>query len=318
MKNNRIGQSIEEAAEALRKGELVGIPTETVYGLAANAYNVEAVSKIFEAKNRPTFDPLIVHTHHPKTFNHLVQEVPQKLLVLAEAYMPGALTLLLPKKDIIPDLVTAGSPRVAIRIPDHALTLALLASLDFPLAAPSANPFGYISPTQASHVAAQLGDKVSYLLDGGTCSVGIESTIVGLDEENEITVYRLGGISIEAIESIVGKVKMRAHALPSPEAAGMLENHYAPHKKMYLTKLVDFSPKANERVGAISFCKPYEQFAFCEVLSPTCDFKQAAQNLFQTMRYLDSLALDYIVAELLPEEGLGRAINDRLRKAATK
>jgi L-threonylcarbamoyladenylate synthase len=187
-----VGVDIERAAAFLRKGQLVAIPTETVYGLAGNALDLKSVSSIFETKNRPSFDPLILHVASLEQVSPFVSEFPEKLKCLAEAFWPGPLTVLLPRKASVPDLVTSGLDRVAVRVPNHPLTLALLAQLDFPLAAPSANPFGYISPTQAAHVAAQLGSQVPYILDGGACAVGLESTIVGMEVE-QVVIYRLGG-----------------------------------------------------------------------------------------------------------------------------
>ncbi|MES2733756.1 MAG: L-threonylcarbamoyladenylate synthase, partial [Bacteroidota bacterium] len=186
----RIGTNISHAIDLLQQGEVVAIPTETVYGLAGNALNTKAVARIFSVKNRPTFDPLIIHTNSLEKVLQFVDEMPAQAKTLAQACWPGPLTLLLPRKDSIPDLVTSGLDTVAVRIPNHSLTLSLLEALEFPLAAPSANPFGYISPTTAEHVYNQLGKKIPYILDGGPCLVGIESTIVGF-EDGEPTIYRL-------------------------------------------------------------------------------------------------------------------------------
>ena len=194
-----IGKDISKAKELLERGELVAIPTETVYGLAGNALNVAAIAKIFATKNRPHFDPLIVHVSHFNSINSFASAIPEKAKQLAQEFLPGPLTLLLKRKKIIPDLVTSGLETVGIRCPNHELTLNLLKELSYPLAAPSANPFGYISPTKASHVNDQLGDKIKYILDGGDCEVGIESTIVGFENDKAI-IYRLGGLSIEKIE----------------------------------------------------------------------------------------------------------------------
>ena len=188
-----IGKDIEKSAALLASGELVAIPTETVYGLAGNALDEKAVVQIFKSKNRPRFDPLIVHVAGIDQVYNYVESIPEELKALAEAFWPGPLTLLLTKKSIIPDLVTSGLGKVGVRVPNHALTLSLLERLDFPLAAPSANPFGYISPTSASHVQDHLGDKLAYILDGGHCEVGLESTIVGM-EEGQVIIYRLGVI----------------------------------------------------------------------------------------------------------------------------
>lgn len=222
-----IGKNIDHATALLLRNDLVAIPTETVYGLGGNAFSDEAVAKIFAAKNRPSFDPLIVHTSDWERLEAMVKDIPSQAHLLAQAFMPGPLTLLLPKRAIIPDLVTAGSPIVAVRIPKHPLTLKLLEKLPFPLAAPSANPFGYISPTTPEHVARQLGDKIGYILDGGPCTVGVESTIVGF-KADQCIVFRKGGVAVEAIESIVGPVEVRTHSTSNPQAPGMLQSHYAP------------------------------------------------------------------------------------------
>ncbi|MCZ6692366.1 MAG: L-threonylcarbamoyladenylate synthase, partial [Bacteroidetes bacterium] len=178
-----IGSNIVRAKKFLVQSQLVSIPTETVYGLAANALDQDAVVKIFKVKDRPYFDPLIVHTHSLDQISKYTLDFPHKLYQLGKRLWPGPLTVILPKKKIIPDLVTAGKQDVAIRIPNHPLTLKLLQNLPFPLAAPSANPFGYISPTNPAHVLQNLGDKVPYILDGGPCELGIESTIVGFRDD---------------------------------------------------------------------------------------------------------------------------------------
>ena len=231
-----IGVDIEQAAAFLRLGKLVAIPTETVYGLAGNALDVKAVSSIFQTKNRPSFDPLILHVASLEQVSPFVSEFPEKLKRLAEAFWPGPLTVLLPRKASVPDLVTSGLDRVAVRVPNHPLTLALLAQLDFPLAAPSANPFGYISPTQAAHVAAQLGLQIPYILDGGACAVGLESTIVGMEGE-QVVIYRLGGLELSEIESLVGQVTVQAPSTSTPSAPGQLASHYAPRKPIFLGKM---------------------------------------------------------------------------------
>ena len=313
-----IGIDVHIAKSFLEKGELVAIPTETVYGLAGNAFDVQAVAKIFAVKNRPTFDPLIVHTYHLSQIEQFVSEFPFKAQVLAQHFWAGAMTLLLPKKDLIPDLVTAGLPTVAIRIPQHQLTLTLLESLPFPLAAPSANPFGYISPTTAQHVAAQLGEKIPYILDGGSCQIGIESTIIGF-ENDDVIIYRLGGVSVEAIEKVIGKVLVKTHSSSNPNAPGRLESHYAPKKSLYLDKAIlqKFAP---EEIGVLTFSEylPHIPQANQYILSAKRDFIEAAQNLFSMMRSLDAMPIKVIFAETLPEESLGRAINDRLRRASLK
>ena len=313
-----IGSDLNKAIQLLEADELVAIPTETVYGLGGNAFSDRAVVKIFAAKNRPSFDPLIVHTSHWERLEELVQEIPEKIQLLAEAFMPGPLSLLLPKKDRIPDIVTSGSPIVAVRIPAHPLTQQLLSQLSFPLAAPSANPFGYISPTTARHVEQQLGTIIPYILDGGACTIGLESTIVGM-EDGQPTVFRKGGISVEAIEQRIGKVKVKSHSTSNPQAPGMLKSHYAPRVPLELGEISRLIQKyAGQRLGILSFQNPYPEIPADQqvILSSEGSFSEAARQLFAGLRYLDNLEIDRIVAELLPEKDLGRAINDRLRRAS--
>lgn len=316
------GQDIRLAANFLKNGKLVAIPTETVYGLAGNALNPEAVASIFETKNRPSFDPLIIHISGIGQAEKYTEDFPKPLQKLAEKFWPGPLTLLLPRKNIVPDLVTSGLDRVAVRVPDHELTLALLKSLEFPLAAPSANPFGYISPTTAEHVDAQLGEKIPYILDGGPCKVGLESTIVGMEGE-EVIIYRLGGLEIAEIESIIGEMKIKDHSSSNPQAPGLLESHYAPLKPFILGNLDELIPdfqKRNIDFAVLSFSRQIEEIPagrqFC--LSGNSDLKEAAANLFAGMRQLDESGAEVILAELVPEDGLGKAINDRLKRAAAK
>ncbi|GAB3645495.1 L-threonylcarbamoyladenylate synthase [Echinicola sediminis] len=317
-----IGKDISKAKQLLEAGELVGIPTETVYGLAGNALDPKAVSKIFETKNRPSFDPLIVHTGSIEQISDYTTGVLPELEELAKRFWPGPLTLLLPKKAIVPDLVTSGLEQVAVRVPSHPLTRELLLSLDFPLAAPSANPFGYISPTQASHVMDQLEGKISYILDGGSCDIGLESTIVGM-EQGEIIIYRLGGVEVSAIKEVVGNVLILPQSSSNPKSPGMLKSHYAPRKPFVLGELEQLVPHyqaKGERFGVLSFQKHFEAVDAADqsVLSESGDFKEAAQHLFAAMRYLDQRDVSLILSEELPEKGLGKAINDRLRRASAK
>ncbi|HXD94891.1 MAG TPA: L-threonylcarbamoyladenylate synthase [Bacteroidia bacterium] len=316
---SKIGIDIEKAKQILQQGSLVAIPTETVYGLAANGLDKNAVLKIFEAKNRPHFDPLIIHTNSIAKIKFWVNDFPDWAQQLADAFWPGPLTLLLPKKNIVPDLVTSGLPNVAVRIPNHKLTLQLLESLDFPLAAPSANPFGYVSPTTSAHVAAQLQNKVDYILDGGTCDVGIESTIVGF-ENNRITVYRLGGLAVEDIEHIVGKVNVQVNQSSNPTAPGMLKSHYAPTKPLFIGDVANFiKNNASKKIGIISFFQDYNaEKKHLKILSTTKDLKEAAHNLFAAIRDLDTSDVEVIIAEKFPDNFLGRSINDRLQRASAK
>jgi L-threonylcarbamoyladenylate synthase len=312
-----IGGNIKIAKELLEDGKLVAIPTETVYGLAGNALDQQAVLSIFEAKKRPSFDPLIVHTDSLEKLNRFVVQLPQMAVALAERFWPGPLTLLLPKTALIPDLVTSGLDQVAVRIPDHPLTLELLRQLEFPLAAPSANPFGYISPTNAQHVNQQLGDKIPYILDGGESGVGIESTIIGF-VENEPVVYRLGGLALEEIESVTGKVSTMPHSSSNPKAPGMLKSHYAPGKPFFLSSRKDILVNNEGLTLYLLFDQFLENVDLSRqrLLSASGDLREAAHNLFALLRELDGMAGSEIRAQTVPDLGLGRAINDRLRRAA--
>ena len=317
-----IGKDIIKSAALLASGQLVAIPTETVYGLAANALDEKAVLQIFKSKNRPRFDPLIVHLASIDQVYDYVENIPDELKALAEVFWPGALTLLLPKKDIIPDLVTSGLGKVGVRVPNHPLTRSLLELLDFPLAAPSANPFGYISPTSASHVQHHLGKKLAYILDGGLCEVGLESTIVGM-EQGQVIIYRLGGVSVGAIEEVVGRVLILPQSSSNPQSPGMLKSHYAPKKPMVLGDLDELMQQYQLEKGGfaiLSFKRSFPEVPASNqvTLSSSGDYDEAARNLFSAMRTLDETNASLILAEELPEIHLGKAINDRLRRAAAK
>lgn len=312
-----ISKDLHTAKHFLETNYVIGIPTETVYGLAANAYNEEVVAKIFEAKNRPNFDPLIVHTHHIDELNLFTHSIHPKLLQLAKAFWPGPLTLLLPKNNTIPDIVTSGLDRVGVRIPNHKLTLELLKSLNFPLAAPSANPFGYISPTSANHVEKQLGDKIPFILDGGNCSIGLESTIVG-EENNEIKIYRLGGLSIDEIEKEIGPVTIELNQSSNPKAPGQLKSHYAPKVPLIVGDIDELVKQhTNKKIGILAFGK-YDSInvnTTIKNLSDSENLNEAAINLFKYLRELDEMPLDIILTSYLPNKNLGLAINDRLKRA---
>lgn len=315
-----IGKDIDLAKQKLVNGGLVAIPTETVYGLGANALDEKAVLSIFEAKNRPFFDPLIIHVATIESVEKYAILSDPRLLKLANTFWPGPLTLLLPKKNNVPDIVTSGLDTVAVRVPNHALALSLLNTVKFPLAAPSANPFGYVSPTEPEHVNRQLGDRVDYILDGGKCTVGIESTIVGI-EEGDVCVYRLGGLSVEDIESCIGKVNLKINLSSDPKAPGQLKNHYAPSKPLHIGDINEWA-KSNplKRIAYVAFGKQKQILNNVTVfnLSESKSASEAAINLFTVLRTIDEGNFDLIIAELLPEEGLGRAINDRLKRAETK
>ena len=313
-------QLIRQAAEIINRGGIVAFPTETVYGLGADAFNPLAVARIFEVKRRPYFDPLIIHVAHPADMKNLVKEIPSNAKKLTESFWPGPLTVVLLKEEDIPDIVTAGLPTVAIRMPNHPMALSLIKESKCPIAAPSANPFGYLSPTTAEHVREQLGDQVDLILDGGPCPVGVESTIVSFLEER-LRLLRPGGVSLEEIESVIGKVEISPIEDDKPSAPGMLPRHYAPRTPIVL----DWDEKnldiyKNKKIGLLAFqeTKNHLKFHSVEVLSKKGEIREAAANLFAAIRRLDALNLDLIVAESIPEIGLGRAIMDRLRRASGK
>lgn len=318
-----IGKDITLAAEFLRKGELVAIPTETVYGLAANAFNAAAVTQIYKVKNRPEFNPLIIHTNSIGKLREWGLELPDGMLKLAEHFSPGPLTYVVPKSSRIPDIVTAGTPAVAVRIPKHELVLELLSALDFPLAAPSANLSGLVSPTNAFHVHEQLGDKIPYILNGGNCEIGVESTIISfLDEKPAI--LRHGGASKERIEAVIGEVTDKPGeasgriVTDNPVAPGQLARHYATrHRLIHGDPKKYFNYFEPERTAVITFSAVYVEVPARNqmVLSHNRNLDEAAQNLFAAMREIDRLDVDVILAEKFPDEGLGRAINDRLKRA---
>jgi L-threonylcarbamoyladenylate synthase len=312
------GKHIETAVSFLNQGELVAIPTETVYGLAANALNAAAVLKIFETKGRPTFNPLIVHVHAISEFEKYANDIPKMVYELAAAFSPGPLTFVLPKKQLIPDVVTGGGETVALRIPAHSMTLDLLRHLDFPLAAPSANPFGYISPVTAEHVYKQMQGSIPYILDGGDCHVGLESTVVTF-QNDEILVLRAGGITVEELKKIHPKVSLSLNVSSNPQSPGQLKTHYAPKTPFIIGDIETLIAQYPDKIlGILSFNQGYQStnIKCCEVLSMRGDLKAAASSLFAKMRKLDELMPDIILAEFVPEEGLGIAINDRLRRAA--
>lgn len=319
----KISNNAQDAANYLGEGKLVALPTETVYGLGANALDEAAVANIFSAKNRPSFDPLIIHQSSADRILAYASEVPAEAQKLADAFWPGPLTLVLPKKSIVPDLVSAGLKTVALRVPDHLLTREVLEMVDFPVAAPSANPFGFVSPTTAQHVANQLGDKIDFILDGGPCRVGLESTIVGFSG-GKATVLRKGGLSIEDIEAVLGHaVAMRTHSSSQPEAPGMLSRHYSPGNRIELFEDLNGDVPMPTNSAWITFSGGGPAFFHREPsspavynLSPDGDLAEAAQQLFRVLRLMAERKYGYVAVQLLPEEGLGRAINDRLRRAA--
>lgn len=313
-----VNQDIQAAAELLRAGEVVAIPTETVYGLAAHGLDAQAVTKIFVLKGRPAYDPVILHTDQLDKVANLVNDFPDSLLALAQKFWPGPLTLLLPRSVLVPDVVTAGLPRVGIRIPAHPLTLKLLTLLDFPLAAPSANPFGYVSPTRPEHVRRHFDGRIPLILDGGACTQGIESTIVGL-EDNDIVVYRLGSLALETIEEVVGHVILRTHSTSRPDAPGMLTKHYAPHKRVMVSDNLALTQAYQKDPGFafITFSYNLGLGPRSCWLSSSLSLDEAAANFYHALQTWDeNPTVHTIIIEKFPDSAQGKALNDKLRRAS--
>jgi len=323
-------RAIKEASAIIRRGGLVAFPTETVYGLGADALNPIAVARIFEVKNRPGFDPLIVHISDPSSIAMLTSSIDEKAERLIENFFPGPLTLVLPKSEIVPEIVTAGLPTVAIRMPAHPVALALIKGAERPIAAPSANPFGYLSPTTAVHVKEQLGEEVDMILDGGRSPIGIESTVVEILGD-DLFILRLGGLTVDEIEEVIGEVKISTANRRRPHSPGQLPHHYSPRTPIKVIKYKEKEEileevrkgkrkRERKRAGLLAFRRPEDKdellpYETVEVLSPDGDLKEAAANLFACLHKLDKAKLDIIYAEPVPEVGLGRAIMDRLYRA---
>ena len=315
-------KQIESAAQIIKSGGLVAFPTETVYGLGADALNSNAIAKIFIEKERPSFDPLIVHICNIKDIEWLTKHYDSRVDILAKMFWPGPLTIVLPKSDIVPDIVTSGLPTVGIRMPRNKIALDFIKASGCPIAAPSANKFGRISPTTAIHVKKQL-TGIKCILDGGPCEVGIESTVIALNPDGFV-ILREGFITSTDLQKALPKSKENKHKSPVA-SPGLLESHYSPEKPLFLvnseeitqTKISDYKwPKGNG--GFISFSgNTLPEFTLTEYLSKNRDLKEAAINLFGILHKLeDNPAIDYIVAETVPQEGIGLAIMDKLNKAA--
>jgi L-threonylcarbamoyladenylate synthase len=315
-----ITTNIEEAIVALESNNIIALPTETVYGLAGNAYSEIAIEKIFALKNRPHYNPLIVHIKSAGYLQQVAKNIPAVALQLADTFWPGPLTLVLEKQDHIPDIVTGGKNTVGIRVPNHPVALELLEQLKFPLAAPSANPFGSISPTTAGHVDNYFSETLDVILEGGPCIKGIESTIIGF-ENGQAILYRQGSTKVEDIEKITGPLQIRVHANnESVKAPGMLSKHYAPKTTTILTDNISSEIEKNldKRIGILQF-KPTTLPSFViaiETLSQTGDIEEVAKNLYAAMHRLDYQNLDLIIAQKMPAYGMGLAINDKLERAA--
>ena len=315
-----ISKDIQKAVQLLTEEQLVAIPTETVYGLAGNIFSEKAIKSIFSTKQRPFFNPLIVHIPSVKSLNNLVTHVPEKAKLLAAAFWPGSMTLVLKKSKTIPDIITAGKDTVAVRVPNHPITLALLKKLPFPLAAPSANPFGSISPTKPAHVENYFRNSIKMVLDGGSCANGIESTIIGFENEEPV-IYRLGALPLEEIEAVVGKISIKNKKEEKPDAPGMLARHYAPKTSTFLVDDVaaEIEKNKGKKMGVLVFKSSLNNENITEIiLSKNGSLQEAASRLYSAMHDLDSKNLDLIIAERFSEFGLGKSINDRLQRATFK
>jgi L-threonylcarbamoyladenylate synthase len=309
--------SVSAAVQLLRLNSLVAIPTETVYGLAGNALEPEAVAKIFEAKERPSFDPLIVHIANSEWLRELTRPDPaveSLVRTLIERFWPGPLTILFPKTEQVPDILTAGLQHVAIRMPNHPVFVAVLRQLGTPLAAPSANRFGKVSPTQSEHVLEDLGGRIPLILDAGQTTVGVESTIVRV-AKNRIEILRPGPITEEAL-GVIAPTK-EVHALEKITVPGQTASHYAPDKPAYLFDAQDSTDHSKD--SALLCWGPIHHranFSVVRSLSENRDLREAAQRLFQLLREMDQIqSLKQIFIEPVPEEGLGKAIMNRIQRA---
>ncbi len=310
--------AIGEAVSLLAAGQIVALPTETVYGLAGDALNADAVARIFEAKERPFFNPLIVHLPSLDWLDRLTTSADDSLVrTLIERFWPGPLTLVMPRREIVPDLVTSGLPTVALRMSAHPVFRSVLSEFGKPVAAPSANRFGRISPTAAAHVLAELDGRIPLILDGGPCSLGLESTVIA-PREGALQLLRAGPVTTEDL-ALIAPILASSAAIQSP---GQLPSHYAPGTPL---ELLGHAAEADTwqgsgRAGLLSWSRTIlpRQFVAMEVLTPRNDPREAAARLFAAMRRLDALGLDVIIAEPPPPSGLGAAILDRLRKAAFK
>ncbi|MBM4157330.1 MAG: threonylcarbamoyl-AMP synthase [Ignavibacteria bacterium] len=325
----KITKNIDTAVKEIIKGNVIALPTETVYGLCANALNINAVLKIFKIKNRPKFNPLIVHLYNIEQSVNYVKEIPSDAIKLMEKFIPGPITFVLKKKRIIPDIVTAGLDTVAIRFPSKKVFRDILRILQLPIAAPSANIFGKISPVDAKDVYNELRGKINYIFDGGKCEIGIESTVVGF-QNDEVYILRHGYITKEKIEKTIGKkvtqkqnvISQRKTKILSP---GMLLSHYSPDTPLYITKNISaFEKIKNEKEkiniqlkrGEIIKTEIYSHDIGLLNLSIYGSYEKAASNLFSNLRKLDKKGYKIIVTELLENRNLGTAINERLIKAS--
>jgi L-threonylcarbamoyladenylate synthase len=315
--NTITSNNITQAADFLTQNQLVAIPTETVYGLAAKATSLEAIGNIYTVKNRPSFNPLILHIGHANSIEQYAYTNANSQ-ALIQAFMPGPFTILLPKKNTVNDVLTAGSHKVALRIPQHPMALSLLQQLPFALVAPSANPSGYVSPTSAAHVLQGLQGKIPFILDGGQCQIGLESTIVETTDNNTIIVHRYGAITAQEIAEVLPNAIITTKNNQQINSPGQLKSHYATLTPLSMGNVQQFINQHQQyKIAVISLQNSYQNIApqHQYILSPDGNVNQAAQRLFAAMRLIDTLGYDYIIAEEFPKQGIGLAINDRLIRA---
>jgi L-threonylcarbamoyladenylate synthase len=312
-------KNIKQAALEIMSGDIVAFPTETVYGLGADGLNPTAVAKIFEAKQRPSFNPLILHIASRDQLKELVNIENDVVYTLINKFWPGPLTLVLPKRDAVPDIVTAGNSTVAVRMPQHPIAKALIEACNRPIAAPSANQFGFLSPTTAEHVEKQLGDKVKTILDGGKSDVGVESTIIEVTGE-KVFLLRHGGISLEQLKEVCGSVEEKVLDLEKPNAPGQLFHHYAPNIPMKFISEITEAEINGSKLGGLFFKANNSEIKFehVEILSKEGNMREAAANLFLHLHELENKNLELILVEPIEENGLGIAIMDRLVKATNR
>jgi len=321
-------EAVEEAARLLKQNEVVAFPTETVYGLGANACSDEAIEKIFHAKGRPSDNPLIVHIYSKKQLHDIVQHVPKLAEKLIDAFWPGPLTIIFPKTEAISEKATAGLSTVAVRMPNHPVALALLEKADVPVAAPSANRSGKPSPTSAEHVLEDLRDEIAGVLDGGTTDVGVESTVIDVTGTH-VEILRPGGITREQIEAVVGKENVRqpTSVTGKVKSPGMKYTHYSPNAPLYLVlspermqELIEAEKAEGKRVGVLTTEENADNYEadYVHACGKRADLKTVAGQLYESLRQFDAKNVDVIISEAFPKEGIGAAIMNRLEKAAAK
>ncbi len=314
-------RKIQTAAEIIRRGGLVAFPTETVYGLGANALDAVAVRKIFSAKGRPLDNPVIVHIAKREELERLVERVPKKAKILAERFWPGPLTLVLKKSRALPKAATAGLDTVAIRMPDNKIALELISASGVPIAAPSANISGRPSPTSAKHVMHDLNGKIDAVIDGGSANIGLESTVLDLTAPTP-AILRPGGVSFEQLKEVLGKVGKQFIPVGKPRSPGMKYRHYAPRAELILVGDAKKIPEivsrlAGKKVGILATKETAAQYSgTVEVVGSRKNLREVARNLFSALRKLDEDGVDIIISESFEEKGIGLAVMNRLKKAA--